>query len=395
MNLSFHENQYKDGKHRDDLDALWEDGLQAQKDDPLQQKAVERSRPDAVSDLVGWKLCELTRARIRKHGGISREYFNMLLYLRRVGCVEWLETFAELDEWLQQSQRTFESLPVYPKKRSKVPKERKLAEWVARNRRYWVDNKNVIWQAQNYLLHTLDGWGAWIHDAGERNVAADMRGTGRSSSVWAVKFEEVEAWLLNNGVLPRQHSQDAKEKKLGSWLKRNRALRTKTLLDGSRQHMLGMVDPERSPHMVWNASFDQADRWFQSHTEPPKRNASDDGERQIAVWLMHTKDRMRSKSLSEDQKEKLASASWWQPEGAWMSGFSAADAWFTQHPDKKPSRTSSEACERRVAVWIMHNKAALKEGKLTSKQKRVLRCKSWWQARAVPKKREGGPSSRY
>jgi len=361
--------------------------LRAIHDDPLRQKALEQSRPANLTDIVGWKLCELTRARIRRHGGVSLEYFNMLLYLKRVGQDWWLAKFHDLDEWLQQSPRTFESLPTYPQKRSKVSKERVLAQWVSQQSRSLSRSYgNAREEAQNHLLRSLDGWSAWIHDAGERDAAFDMSHTGRSPNVWAVKFEELEAWVLSNDMLPKRSSEDSRERALGEWLKYNRARRKRKKLHDDRALVLGAVDAEKGPDFVWNSSLEAADQWFASHNRKPKLSADGDMERKIAKWIENQRSRLKSKSLSENQLRKLADAKWWNPEDPWMRSFAVTDSWCVLHPGKRPSLKSSEDCERRAAGWIMNNIAALRQGRLTSKQKKCVRAASWWPPRKVLQK---------
>ena len=285
---------------------------------PLSE-SLEKVIDEVISDVEGWKHCELVRARLRKHGGISREYLNTLLYLKRAREDKWLETYDALETWLAKSPRTFESLPVYPSWRhGEDALERRLGRWVYDERRYdRTSYAEPVVQAKYYLLCCLDGWSTWVHYASgwtERAAGVDMshtRGHHQAScSSWVVKFEEADAWISQNNTRPRAKSSDPQESALGKFLERNRAARKKGKLHEGRASSLKSIDDGRS---TWDRSFDATAAWFVQHTgRTPKQRAENADEVQAALFVMNQRARWKEKALSKVQRKKLAASPWWR-----------------------------------------------------------------------------------
>ena len=329
------------------------------------KKGYEERRPAAISDVVGWEQCEVVRARVRKHGGISREYLNTLLYLKRVKEDEWLETYDELEKWLEKSPRTFLSLPIYPSWRhGRDACERRLGRWVYyERRRDEYDYDNTVAQAKYYLLCCLDGWSTWIHDAGRRTAAVDFGGRGSSlqnasASSWTVKFEEAEAWISQNDTRPRAKSKDPQERALGKFLERNRTARREGKLDEGRDQCLQWIDKGDSH---WDRSFDATAAWFTQHAgQTPKRTAKSADERNAAVFMKNQRARWKQKALSKVQRKRLAEAPWWRS----SQGKSRAKAMRTA-----VSKAKKRALTKKAAPKMKRGRAGKHQGVRKSMKK--------------------------
>ena len=281
------------------------------------EEADERCGEDLVWSFESgcWQLIpesavetEYTRA-FRRKPGFSKEYVNAYLYLQRIELKSWLENFDNLEAWLDERPGDFVSLPRYPSSHAKTKYEKRLGQFVEDNnflRLHDVEARgSPVLLAKHRLLVSLDGWSV--------DVTRERIGIhGRKSSTWAVMFEEVVAWRREHGLWqnPRRESADPQEKKLAAWLHEQKKLLKQGKLSEQRR---SFIEGDSLQESRWEQSFFQADVWFVHHDasrQMPRRTASDEKERRVAMFLENQ--RKRFSNLSVMQRKKLKATSWWK-----------------------------------------------------------------------------------
>ena len=282
----------------------------------------------------------------------------------------------------------------YPSKHSEHKGERKLGKWVRAQRRCaFLDLGVTVGKAKQFLLHSVDGWSSWVHDAGQRNMPLNISNdTSRCSNRWAVMFEEVEAWFLDKKEWPKQASEDSQEKVLGQWLNNNRKSAKQGKHDEFRASVWSISGMNVS---TWQKHFEEAEAWFQSHVgATPRQVCQDTTEQGIARWIHNQKARIQRKKLSRAQCDKLSAAAWWGGPDPWERSLGRTAQWYTAHPGREPSQLSSESAEKQAAKFVMNQRQ--QQEQLAAKQLKKLRSTSWWKPQIYkrPAKQVGPSKSR-
>ena len=248
---------------------------------------------------------EYTRA-CRRKPRFSTEYMNAYLYLRRnVRQHPWLRRFDELETWLNDHPGDFVALPVYPSRHAKNPLERALGEFVQTNvyqkKRSIEPHESPVSQAMHRLLFSLDGWSVMV--SGLYAIR------GRAPSIWAVMYEEVQAWKKDKGN-PKQLSSDPQEKKLAMWLNHQTKLLKQGKLTAERR---ALIEKEKMQQTRWEQNFVETENWFSRHDvalQIPRRNSSDAEEKRAANFLDNQKKQLSKMTVA--RREQLSATSWWK-----------------------------------------------------------------------------------
>lgn len=217
------------------------------------------------------------------------------------------------------------------------------------------------------------------------------------NDVWGSKASEVAAWIAANGRVPRVSGLNvsAEEKKLGVWVKNQRAKLKAGKLRPDRRMRLDELVPG------WDTTFDDAwdlraaeiAVWIESNGDTPRMKGPNIGpEEQIfGTWLGEQRRNLKAGMLSAQRRSRLDElVPGWDAtsDDAWGSRATEFGTWVSANgraPRTAGANRSVE--EQRHGKWLSNQRSSLKAGKLTSdRNARLSEMLPGWESGAGRKK---------
>jgi superfamily II DNA or RNA helicase len=244
-----------------------------------------------------------------------------------------------------------------PSQNSSDAEEKWQAKWLSRQRKHKKNNK--LSADRIAILEAIPGWSWAAHD-------------------YSDSVSEFRAMRELLGRDPRETSSDADERRQAVWLSIQRRNKKKNKLSADRIAML-----EAIPGWSWVAhDYSGAVSEFRAMRErlgrDPSVASSDAEEKRQGLWLCHQRRNKKNNKLSADRIAMLEAIPGWSWVAHDYSGSVSEFRTMRERLGRDPSRTSSDAEERRQGMWLSNQRTLKRKNKLSADRIAMLEAIPGW-----------------
>lgn len=239
--------------------------------------------------------------------------------------------------------------------------ERELAGWL-RTQRAIAREDRLPDERRAWLDDALPGW-------------ADPY-----EAAWFQTVEAAARYRETHGRLPRAGGADAEERRLGTWLTKQRTHALAGTLQPARAARLDERLPDwRAPKLrSWHSRAEEAAEFVARHERlPARRAAAEPGELELAVWLGNQRAADREGRLDEARRRWLDERlpGWSLVRKRHWHEKAEAVARFEAEHGRLPGALESDPDARTLGLWLSRQRKAAKEGRLAPDRERWLRMR--------------------
>jgi superfamily II DNA or RNA helicase len=287
----------------------------------------------------------------------------------------WQRSAGEVEKFVQQNGRL-------PSHQGNNVIERQLGEWVSKQKKsYAADPATSTRIMRTPEVHTK--WTAFIKLYPLAFETAE--------ATWRESVVELEAFIQRNGRLPRQQVKDLVEKRLGSWVSKQKMNYASDLAVSKQIMLTPEVYAEWTALMrrhplafetadaTWRRSAAEVDTFVEQHGRLPSVKGTDSVEKRLALWIANQKrnyavEQAASKGIMRTPEvhdqwtaltrryplkikkpvdKRLPTR---QQLTMWQRSVVEVQA-FVERNGRRPYRTAQDPVEKRLAKWVSHQKA--------------------------------------
>jgi len=336
----------------DMLEDAWMSHLQGVREFVQERKQLpyEKASDETEKDLGVW--CATQRQRFTV-GKVAEDRIKALETIQG-----WYWTYE--DVW----HSNYHALTSFARERGRVPseegsgEEKRLGKWCSRQRQYY--KKGKLENDKVAMLEVIRGW-YWS-------------ATLTRDAIWDENHEHVEAFIKSNKGLPSATSKDARERKLGIWLRNQRAIDRRGKLSLGRKEKLDEILAARhTREAIWDENHEQVAAFIKRNGRAPSTCAKDASERSLGMWLSNQRALDRRNELAAGRKERLSEipAARHIREAIWDENHEQVVA-FIKMSRRRPSAGAKDVRERKLGVWLCSQRLLDRQNKLAAGRKKRL-----------------------
>lgn len=259
----------------------------------------------------------------------------------------WHEKLHECIIFWQQNNK-------YPTSNSKDAREKKLGEWLSRQKGYYTRD---ISSPKRLSAERIQA----INDA-----FPDFPWT--QEVIWLKQFERCKNFWQQNNRLPSEYSKDLDEKCLGYWLVYHRSARKEGRLSLERIQAIDDAFPSFrwTNDSVWHEKLLACKHFRFANKKYPTTDSEDPEEAMLSRWLTQQKVFRKNGRLTKERLDAINATFpdfQWTKDDIWFDNLHACVNFYQQHK-KYPNQCSIYTLEKRLGLWMATQKSLHKRGKL-------------------------------
>ena len=316
------------------------------------------------NDLYQWYAIQKMA---QKKGELTKERIELIESLKFKGSLQnkiWRETFDLLVLFRKNSPNK------WPSQRSKEPVEHKLAVWFLYQRREY--RQNII---SDYRINKLNSIGfPWN--------PYDYK--------WKTFYIKLTNWLkTNKDFLYKPSSKNKNEISFYNWCNLQKDKYLKNELSSEQMKLLDKIDFKKfidyEPEIIdWDDCFDKVKTYYNKNAKFPSYDffLGCNNTIKYGPWATTQRKLFKNGELEENQISKLKAIGFvFDTEKAnkekWNDIFLQLIDFRNNHPDRWPYSNSEYEVEKKLAIWINHNRQRFKGnlkkyGKYPAERKKKL-----------------------
>jgi hypothetical protein len=298
-----------------------------------------------------------TQRAAKRNGTLSTE---RSAELEAIPGWEWdSDTWEEQrNHWITQ----YEKLQRIPSQKSKETDEKRAGQWQHNQRT--AKRNGTLSTERSAELEAIPGW-EW--------------GTERDETyTWE---EQKQNWITQYTKLqkaPSQISKETDEKRAGQWQSRLRTSKKNGTMSTERSAVL-----EAIPGWEWDSDTweEQKQNWITQYEKlqrTPSPISKETDEKRAGQWQTRQRTSKKEEALSTERSAELEAIPGWEWDSdTWEE---QRNHWITQYEklQRTPSKNSKETDEKRAGQWQSHQRAAKRNGTMSTERSAVLDAISGW-----------------
>ena len=271
----------------------------------------------------------------------------------------WQETFGKVKAFVEKNKKI-------PSEHSKDKEEKRLGIWCCTQKQ--IKKKGKITPERIKALEVIPGW-YWEIDLDEK---------------WQKILELVKTFVGKNEKIPSNHSKDKEEKRLGGWCSKQKQSRKNGKMTSERIKALKSIpgwEWKKDLDLIWQETLEKVKAFVKKNNKIPYVNSKDKEEKRLGSWCSNQKTAKKKVKITPERNKQLESIPGWLWENdydlIWKETLELLKS-FAGKNEKFPSEYSKDKEEARLGKWCCHQKAARKNGKLTSERIKDLEAIPRW-----------------
>lgn len=267
--------------------------------------------------------------------------------------VRWMDNYKRLCIYIKNNNKL-------PMQHSEDKDEKFLSTWISHVRKNYKENKLAKFKID--LLEKIDIW-FW----------------NKSLDLWDDKYEELKNFILENGKLPSEKSDDDYQSKIGQWCSNQRQAKKENKISEDRikkltqlfcWYWIGEKD-------VWQTNYDKFKDYVEKNNKFPSEHSKIEDDKKLALWAGRNRQDYKKNELSTDRVSKLLLIKNWYWDGKQV----IEDEWknkydnyikFYEKNKKSPDSKSSDEEEKTLGLWYINQNRKKRENRMDEKQLKLF-----------------------
>lgn len=266
--------------------------------------------------------------------------------------------YEKTKEWVDKNKRM-------PKSNSKDTDEVSVANWIQRQRKYYIDKKLSTDKIEKLIQ--IEKW-VW-----------------QKKDTFDKMYEQLKTWIVKNERWPSSETGNADEQTLGRWTLTQRRLYKEEKLSTDRiNHMNSLKgwfwNNEDALEAKFERMFEDVKEFVKKNKKFPFEKAEDDEEKSLGRWVARQRFYYKHDKLTEEKITKVASLEgwYWNRDEMFNTKFEMLKECMEKNGSKVPSHRGGDTTQNMLGKWATRHRSLYEKGQLEDEKVSAFNTLEGW-----------------